>query len=260
MNKSRLDWSLLPSLLAILDHQTLARAAKSLGLSQPTLGRHVLELEQQLGVVLFERTGRGLFPTPQAIQLAELVRDMDVNASNLLRIAKSKNLEPKGRVRISASQPVACILLPDIFARLQLTMPEIDIDLVSSNSLSNLLRREADIALRMVRPVQDSLITKKIAQVQLVTCAHSTYIKRNGRPLEASDLFAHKLIGSESGTEIQAHARKIGIDPGKFNYSFRSDDLIAQWSAIRAGLGVGFVPEYVAATEKEIELLLPEEY
>lgn len=182
MNTPTFAWHLLPSFLALMEHQTLVKAAKHQGLSQPTLGRHLLELEQQLGVVLFERTGRGLIPTPQAHQIAVFVREMDTQASSLFRLVKSKKQDLKGRVRISASQTVACILLPPILKRMQTLYPDIHVDVVSSNNVSNLLRREADIALRMVRPNQDSLITKKIAQVQVVACAHARYVKKMDNP------------------------------------------------------------------------------
>lgn len=258
MNTSTsLDWNLLRSFLAILDHHTLIKAAQTLGLSQPTLGRHILELEQQLGIVLFERTGRRLLPTAQALQLSELVRQMEEKASSLYRIAKSKSIDLKGRVRITASQPVACILLPSVLARMKKTLPDIDIDLVSSNSISNLLRREADIALRMVRPDQGSLIAKRIAQVQIVACASHTYLKAHGSPLELADLLNHRLIGSESNNEIEKHAKSLGFDSKRYNYSLRSDDYIAQWAAIQAGLGIGFAADYVAASNPKVQIVLP---
>ena len=258
MNNTIFNLALLPSFLAVLDHLTLVKAAKFLGLSQPTLGRHLLELEGQLGVVLFERTGRGLMPTPQAIQLSTYAREIESQASALYRLAKSRKFELKGRVRISASQAVACVLLPSVLARMQDALPEIDIDLVSTNNISNLLRREADIALRMVKPNQDSLITKKIAEVRVVACAHASYIKRNGQPSNVLDLLNHRMIGSETNTEIDKHAKSLGFDPQKFNYSFRSDDYIAQWAAIQSGLGIGFTADYVAASDPKVTCLLPD--
>ena len=257
MNRSSFDWHLLPSFIALLDHLTLVKAAKQLGLSQPTLGRHLLELEEQLGVVLFERTGRGLVPTPQAQQLAVHVREMDSQAASIYRLAKSKKQDLKGRVRITASQTVACLLLPAILEKMQDAFPDIDIDLVSSNSVSNLLLREADIALRMVRPNQISLITKKIALIQIVACAHSSYLKKHGNPLAMADLLNHRMIGSDTYAEIETQAKSLGFDPLKLNFSFRSDDYIAQWSAIKAGLGIGFTADYVAAKDPEVQLLLP---
>lgn len=258
MNNINFNLALLPSFLAVLDHLTLVKAAKFLGLSQPTLGRHLLELETQLGVVLFERTGRGLVPTPQAMKLSTYAREIDNQASTLFRVAKSRKFELKGRVRISASQTVACVLLPRILAQMQIALPEIDIDLVSSNNISNLLRREADIALRMVKPNQDSLITKKIAQVQILACAHLSYIKKNGQPLKELDLLNHRMIGWDTNTEIEKHAKSLGFDPEKFNYSFKSDDHIAHWAAIQAGLGIGFTADYVVASDSKVKRLLPD--
>ena len=123
MNNTSFNLALLPSFIAVLDHLTLVKAAKFLGLSQPTLGRHLLELEVQLGVVLFERTGRGLVPTQQALQLATYAREIESQASSLYRLAKSRKFELKGMIRISASQTVACVLLPPIFARMQDAFP-----------------------------------------------------------------------------------------------------------------------------------------
>jgi len=252
------DWNLLRSFLAVLDHHTLVKAAQALDLSQPTLGRHISELEQQLGTVLFERTGRRLLPTAQALQLSETVRQMEGSAASIYRIIKSKSTDLNGRVRITASQPVACILLPPVLARMKQALPDIDIDLVSSNSISNLLRREADIALRMVRPDQSSLITKRIAEVQIVTCAHQGYLKAHGRPSSVPELRQHQLIGSENNSDMERHAKSLGHDSRTFNYSLRTDDYIAQWAAIQAGLGIGFTADYVAAGNAKVQTLLPD--
>lgn len=256
MNKSDLDWRLLPSFLALVDHTTLVKAASSLGLSQPTLGRHLVELEEQLGIALFERTGRNLVVTPQARQIAEFVREMDNQAESIYRLTKSKNQNLKGRVRISASQPVACMLLPIILKRMAVSLPEVEVDLISSNSVSNLLKREADIALRMVRPNQDSLIAKKITQIQIVACAHSSYLAEYGNPLAMEDLLNHKLIGLDTSAEIETHAKSLGFDPKTFKYSFRSDDYIAQWFAIKAGIGIGFSADYVVAQDSQVKQVL----
>jgi DNA-binding transcriptional LysR family regulator len=141
---------------------------------------------------------------------------------------------------------------------MQTLYPDIHVDVVSSNNVSNLLRREADIALRMVRPNQDSLITKKIAQVQVVACAHARYVKKNGQPLSIEDLPDHRLIGSDTNLDIENHAKSLGFDARKLQMGFRSDDHMAQWAAIKAGLGIGFTADYVAATEQDIQVVLPQ--
>lgn len=146
------DWSLVRSFLAVLDHGSLLGAAKVLHTSQPTLGRHIAELESQLGVVLFERTGRGLLPTATALKLADAARGMADGADRLARTLTGAQAKNTGTVRITASTPVAVQILPPILSRMRQALPDIQVELVASNTVSNLLRREADIAVRMLRP------------------------------------------------------------------------------------------------------------
>lgn len=154
------DWSLVRAFLAALDHGSLLGAARVLKTSQPTVGRHIAELESQWGVVLFERTGRGLVPTVSALQLAESARSMEAGALQLARTLSGSQGQTRGTVRITASMPVAVQLLPPVLARMRLALPEVQVEVVSSNQVSNLLRREADIAVRMVRPAQATLIAR----------------------------------------------------------------------------------------------------
>lgn len=257
MNISSFDWALVRSFLAAIDHGSLLAAARSIGASQPTLGRHIAELERQLAVVLFERTGRGLVPTEQALRLVDAARAMEGSAARLLRFAQGADEGANGTVRLSASQPVACVLLPPLLARMREALPEVTVELVVSNAVSNLLRREADIALRMVAPQQASLITRRIALVTIRACAHRDYLRRNGKPLRPEDLRAHLLVGGDQENDLRRHAEAMGIASGTLRFGLRSDDLMAQWAAVRAGLGVGFINEYVLRTDPKVQPLLP---
>ena len=160
------DWSLVRSFLAALDRGSLLGAARALNASQPTIGRHIAELESQLGVVLFERTGRGLLPSEAALRLAESARAMEGAALKLARSATVDQSGISGSVRISASQPVACVLLPPLLAQMRGVLPDVQVDLVVSNAVSNLLRREADIAVRMVQPDQATLVARRVVPTE----------------------------------------------------------------------------------------------
>lgn len=251
------DWRLVRSFLAALDQGSLLGAARVLSASQPTIGRHIAELEAQLGVSLFERTGRGLLPTATALQLAESARAMDNAANELAR--NVSGLEPgiSGTVRITASQPVACFVLPPILAQMRLALPDIQVELVASNAVSNLLRREADIALRMVQPDQASLVVKRIAKVTLGTYAHRDYLRRRGTPKQPQDLLNHELVGSDRDEAILKGMAGFGLPVTREAFAFRCDDLIAYWEAVRAGLGIGFIADYLAATDKDVVAVLP---
>jgi DNA-binding transcriptional LysR family regulator len=254
---NQFDWSLIRSFLAALDHGSLLGAARALGSTQPTLGRHIAELESQLGVVLFERTGRGLLPTEMATRLADSARAMEGSADQLVRSVSGAQAGVSGSVRITASQPVACFVMPPVLAQMRTALPEVQVELVASNQMSNLLRREADIALRMVQPDQASLVAKRIAKVTLGTYAHRDYLRRRGTPRQIQDLLTHELVGSDRDETILRAFAGFGYPVGREAFAFRSDDLIAYWEAVRAGLGVGFLADYLARTDNQLVALLP---
>lgn len=257
MNTSNFNWALIPSFLAALEHGSLMGAARATGVSQPTLGRHMAELEDQLQLVLFERTGRGLQPTAQALELAAAAKTMQDGAARFSRMASGSGQTVQGRVRLSASQPVACFLLPPLLARMRQALPDVVVELVVSNSVSNLLLREADLALRMVRPEQGSLVAKHIGQMALRACASHSYLDRRGKPLQPSDLLAHDLITGDRNTEIEDGFAALGYPANRLRHGLRTDDLIAHWAAVQAGLGVGFVSEHLIDTDPTVEAILP---
>jgi DNA-binding transcriptional LysR family regulator len=251
------DWTLIRSFLAALEHGSLLGAAKALRSSQPTLGRHIAELESQLGTTLFERTGRGLLPTAMALRMADSARAMEASAMQLARQAAGAQSKIAGSVRISASQPIACILLPPLLAQMRLALPEITVELVVSNTVSNLLKREADIALRMVQPDQGSVIAKRIGQVSIGSYAHRDYLKRRGIPKLPSDLQQHDLIGSDKDGSLERGAAALGLSVVPERMVLRTDDLIAYGAAVRAGLGIGFIADYAARADSNLVALLP---
>ncbi len=256
--KAPFNWSLVQSFLAALDQGSLLGAARVLRTSQPTVGRHIAELESQLGAVLFERTGRGLQPTPMALALADAARAMEDGAHQMARSVSGAQADAGGTVRITASQPVACVLLPPVLARMRQALPEVQVELVASNEVANLLRREADIALRMVRPDQTSLVAKRIGMVALGAYAHRDYLRRKGTPRQPAELLRHELIGGDRNDDILRGFAALGqaVQPGHF--ALRTDDLMAYWGAVRAGLGVGFVAQYLARAAPELVRVLPD--
>lgn len=254
---SLFDWSLVRSFLAVLEKGSLLAASRDLQLSQPTIGRHVAELESQLGLVLFDRNGRGLLPTEAAYHLAESARIMQSGADQLARNVMGADLGASGTVRITASQPVSCYVLPPLLAKMRLSLPDVQVELVASNEVSNLLRREADIAVRMVQPQQASIIARRVGKVTLRACAHQDYLRRRGVPRQPSDLLAHDLIGGDRNDDTLKGFAAQGLVVGREQFAFRADDLIVVWQAVRAGLGVGFVSEHLIRSDPAVIPVLP---
>ena len=238
------DWALVRSFLAVLDAGSLMGAARKLRAQQPTLSRHVAELETQLGTPLFERTGRGVTPTAAALAITDAARQMESGAGSLARALAVKSEATTGTVRISTSQVAAAWLLPSVLAALQAEEPGIAIELVASNQISNLLRREADIAVRMVRPAQATLVARKLADLPIVACAHASYLRRAGKLGEPIDLLQHRLIGYDRDDLLLRGFAALGFAVTRESFALRTDDQVAYGRLVAAGAGIGFVAAY----------------
>jgi DNA-binding transcriptional LysR family regulator len=252
------DWSLMRSFLAVIERGSLLAAARQLGVSQPTLGRHVAELERQLGTVLFERTGRGLVATSAARSIADQARTMADNAEAIGRTLTGQSKQLSGSVRITASQTVATHLLPPLLAGFRERETGIAIDVIASNAVSNLLRREADIAVRMVRPAQASLVARRVGAVQIGAYARKDYLRRRGVPRKPGDLLQHDLVGLDRDDSIIRSFATFGHRIERDSFVFRSDDHLVLWQALRAGLGIGFAATWLADREPALERVLPD--
>jgi DNA-binding transcriptional LysR family regulator len=253
----RFDWALVRSFLAVLDAGSVMGAARRTGAQQPTLSRHIAELEAQLGVPLFERTGRGVMPTVAALAIADAARQMQDGAGTLQQALAQRSAASSGTVRITTSQVAASYLLPPVLAALQQAEPGIAIELVASNELSNLLRREADIAVRLVRPAQESLVAKKLADIPIVACAHQRYLQRAGTPRKPEDLLQHRLIGYDKDPAIVRGFAQFGMAITREHFALRTDDQLAYGRLVAAGAGIGFAADYNLRHWRGVVPLLP---
>ena len=254
----RFDWALVKSFLAVLDAGSLMGAARRSGRQQPTLSRHIAELEAQLGTPLFERTGRGVSPTAAALAIAEAAREMAQGAEALARSLAGQRDQTTGTVRISTSMVAASYLLPKVLADLQRQEPGIQLELVASNLLTNLLRREADIAVRVVRPEQTSLVARKLGSVGIGAYAHESYLGRAGTPREPADLLRHALIGYADDDLIERGFTAMGLPLTRENFALRTDDQVAYGMLLAQGAGIGFVAHYNARHWPGVRRVLPQ--
>lgn len=250
------DWSLWRSFGAVVEEGSLSGAARRLGLTQPTIGRHVDALEQALGAVLFERTLSGLKPTETALRLYEPVAAARNALAEAAMIAAGADAGLSGSVRISASTVMSHYVLPPMLATLREEFPQVALELVPSDSAENLLLREADIAVRMFRPTQLELVTKRLGNSPICCCAHESYLARRGRPDEIGDIVGHDLVGLDRSTLILDAAAAIGVPVSRDDFVLRTDSQTAGWELLKAGLGIGFAQAgLVAATEGMVALL-----
>lgn len=248
-----LDWTLLRSFLAVVEGGSLSAAAKGIGATQPTLSRHIRELETALGVILFTRSAQGLDPTKAALGLIDDARAMGAAAEALNLKAQGRSQQLFGTVRITASVIVANLMLPPILASLRQIEPSIQIEIVASDTNQNLLRRDADIAIRMADPTQNALVARKLGDTPMGLFATRSYFDRRGRIASKDDLRKHDLIGLDRSDLLLRGFASFGINLTRDEFVLRTDDGLLTWNLLLAGGGVGVAQVILAQRQQELE-------
>src|SRR6185312_2970122 len=201
---------------------------------------HIEALEQQLGLTLFDRTLQGLKPTETALRLYQSVSAAEEKLAEAALVAEGATGDLEGTVRITASTIVSHYILPPMLRSIREAFPRVALELVPSDSIENLLLREADIAVRMVRPTQLELIAKKVGDLPLVATAHASYLGARGTPASPADLASHTLIGFDRDDQLLRGAKALGFDLKRADFALRTDSQTAIWELLKAGLGLGF--------------------
>jgi DNA-binding transcriptional LysR family regulator len=240
------DWDLIRTFLALIKEGSLSAAARALGISQPTVGRQLDALEDQLGL-LFTRTPQGLVATPLALDLVEPAQAMAASWATVTRLAMGRTESLAGTVRLTASRTVSAYVLPPILADLRARWPEIQLELVASDIVQDLLRRDADIAVRNVRPTQDDVIARKVGELAIGLFASPAYVARRGLPTSIEQLLTHELIGFDRLDQIIRGFASAGVTVDRTAFPVRCDDHVVLIDLVAAGLGLGFVNTAAAA-------------
>ncbi|MCR9139798.1 MAG: LysR family transcriptional regulator [Alphaproteobacteria bacterium] len=252
-----MDWNLVRSFLAVAENGTLAAAAEALGASQPTVGRHIDALEGATGLTLFARGRHGMVLSEAGLSLVEEAKAMQAEADRFELKAAGRAQSVHGPVRITASEVVSTYILPPIIAAFGRTEPDIQIELVSSNSVENLLSRDADIAVRMFRPVQNDIIARKTGELGMGIYAHRSYLADHGEPVDVETFLQHRLIGMDRSTLILDGMSDLGIKADRNLFSVRTDDQVAYLELLKAGAGIGFAAHILVAANPDIKQVLP---
>lgn len=254
----RFDWNQARAFLVTADEGSLSAAGRALGLTQPTLGRQVAALEAELGVTLFERVGRSLSLTQSGIDLLEHFRSMGEAAGRISLAASGQSQAIEGQVRITASDMVATYHLPRMLKRLSELAPGITIEIVASNEIRDLQRREADIAIRHVRPEQPDLTARLVAETSAHLFASTEYLDRHGRPRAASDLCHADFVGPEQPERFLPEWNALGLPLTADNFKATTSSGTVVLELIRCGFGIALLPKDVARVASELECVLPE--
>ena len=254
----KFDWNRARAFLVTAEEGSLSAAARALAMTQPTLGRQVDALQQELGVVLFERSGRGLMLTPSGMELLEHVRGMGEAASRVSLAASGQSLSIEGPICITASEVYAAFLLPPLITKLRAAHPGIEVEIVASNAPTDLRRREADIAVRNFSTTQPDLIVKKVKDDTARMYAAESYLNAIGHPESLEDLTRADFIGFANTDVLIKGLGSLGLNLTKRNFPVICDNHLVQWAFVKHGAGIGLITEAVGEAEPLVRRVLPD--
>ena len=246
---STLDWSLVQAFLAVAETGSLSGAARAIATSQPTLGRQIKAIEAQLGADLFLRQARGLALSETGAALIAPAQAMRAAAGQIVLTAAGRTERLEGTVRLTASVAMAVYQLPPIIAKIRLAEPHIAIELVPSDVTTNLLYREADIAVRMYRPTQLDLVTQHLGNLEMAVFAAHSYLERREMPSTMDQFGDHDFVGYDRSSDIIDGFRAAGVQITRDFFKTRCDDNIVYWELVRAGCGIGFAQASIGRTD-----------
>jgi DNA-binding transcriptional LysR family regulator len=255
---NELDWNLVRTFLAVAESGSLLAAARKLGVTQPGVGRHNNHIQATLGLTLFSRGRAGMRLTDTGLALLDEAHAMRSEFDRFMLKATGHDTTIAGPVRITASRIVSIYILPPLLARLRAEEPDLQIELVAENAVANLIARDADIAIRMVRPTQNDLIASKITDIPLGAFAHVDYLTAHGTPQTIGDLTNHSMIGYDREDRMLIAMRHMGLPAERSMFAFRTDDEVAAMELLKAGAGIGFTQLHLAAKVPTLRRVLPD--
>ncbi|MGI9328282.1 MAG: LysR family transcriptional regulator [Pseudomonadales bacterium] len=250
-----LDWNLVRTFVAVADGGSLAAASRQLGLAHPTVARHIQQLEERLGLVLFDRTSHGLNANADGARLAAQALAMQREAIAFKRLSESVREQPMLQVRVTVSE-LMLELIPPMLAPGLGPAGELatSVEFIVANEQLNLLERQADLAVRHVRPQQQDLICRRLGAVAMIACASKSYLERHPAPL-LTQPERHWFIDGATRSRFRNGAASVGLHFSDEQIAFRSESMLAQRSAALAGWGVAALPETMLRVEPELVAL-----
>jgi DNA-binding transcriptional LysR family regulator len=256
--RARFDWDRAHAFLAVAEEGSFSRAARALGASQPTIGRQMAAFEAELGVVLFERIGHSLRLTTSGAELLEHVKSMHEAATRVSLAAAGQSLALEGTVCVTASELIAAYLLPPIVKRLRQEHPGIEIEIVASNVVQDLRRREADIAIRNFKPTESDVVARKIDDRWARPYATPQYLAGIGKPRSIVDLDRAEFFAFVSPERMVEQLARRGVHLTTKNFPILCPNHLVQWELAKRGVGICFVMEEVGDVESTVRRVVPD--
>ncbi len=252
------DWNRARAFLVTAEEGTFSAAARALGSTQPTLSRQVAALEEELGVALFARVGTRLELTASGRSLLEYARPMGEAAAGLSLAAAGTSDSVAGPVTVTAGDVTAAFVLPPLVAALRVDHPGIAVEVVASNDIQNLHRREADIAIRAVRPTHPDLYARRMKDVTAGLFGSRDYVDRVGPFDRLADITRAEILNFDHGTALPDGLARAGLPVTADQFPTVASNQLVQWALCRAGVGLCLMVNDVGHADPTVVRVLPD--
>jgi len=250
------DWNQVRAFLATAEKGSFSGAARALNTTQPTIGRQVNALEASLGVTLVERSARGLNLTEAGRNLLDHVRAMGEAATLISMAADGSSQDITGEVTVTGTDLLSTFVLPGVLLPLREAAPGVRVRILPSSEQKNLAERDADIAIRHVRPDQPDLIARHLGDFRANLFATAAYLDRVGRPERLRDIADYDFVGNADPKRLMAPLHNMGIPLRPESFVMSSPDTVVAWELVKAGYGVSMLPEALADAEPVLERVI----
>ncbi len=252
-NSILFDWNQVRAFLATAEEGSFSAAARVLNTSQPTISRQISALESSLKATLVERSVTGQTLTPTGQELLDHVRVMGEAATLVSMVADRQSQEVSGNVVLTATDLMSAAILPKVLRPLRDTAPAITIRIVESNDNQNLIMREADIAIRHVRPQEPELIARHVGDLRSNLYAARGYLDKAGRPHTIREVADLAFIGIPEPDYLVEALQNMGIPVQADRFVIQPHSSMVAWEMVKAGHGVSMLPAFLGETEPGIE-------
>ena len=254
-----LDWDHLQSFLAVARHGSLSAAARSLKVTQTTMGRRVEALHAQAGARLLQKTPSGFVLTQAGERVLASVERIEIEALSVERAITGEDERIAGEVRVTTVDSFGARIVIPILEQLSRRQPELQIEFIATNESLSLSRREADIAIRLAEFIQHEVVVRHVADLAFGLYASRDYLERHGRPDFDRGCAGHRVIALQQDLALVPEARRLAEIAPRAMIALRSNSRDVQVQAVRTGYGIGFLACYLTAGISELVELDPPE-
>ncbi|WP_319582819.1 LysR family transcriptional regulator [uncultured Pseudodesulfovibrio sp.] len=255
-----LNWNDVRYFLSVSRTSSFVAASQQLQVTHSTVARRISALEAALDAELFIRTERGCLLTESGQQLLPLAENMERSAMNFQEHSRNVGERLSGKIRIGCPDGLGNCFLAFEFKTLQMQNPLLEVELVSVPIYYSLSKKEVDILITVKRPTAKNIIAENITSYNLGLFASRAYLKSNPPPSHVKDLKEHRLIGYIDDLIYDQELHFLEEIYPQAKTCFRSSTVLAQMNAIKAGIGIGVIPYFMARKEDDLEQVLPDKF